>query len=86
MLPLVTRMTIYSKGFLMNPFKTLTPKLRNRRYSLIKLKGKTKLACFVDQEWIIDATCKSINEMIDNGLVSKDSVRGWVSQQCFTFH
>ena len=59
---------------------------KTRAYSLMQINGKPGLACFLDGEWIIDATCKSLNEMLDLGVVCEDSVRGWISQQCYTNH
>jgi len=57
-----------------------------RRYALIEVKGITQLACFVNEEWIIDATCDSINEMLVNGLVCESSVNGWISSQYNASH
>jgi hypothetical protein len=52
-----------------------------RRYALITVRGERKLACFVNEEWIIDSTCKSINEMLKEGLVGEEAVQGWINLQ-----
>jgi hypothetical protein len=57
-----------------------------RRYALINVQKKRKLACQLNGEWIIDATCKSINEMLEAGLVCEDSVTGWISNQVYYSH
>lgn len=67
-------------------FEKLDLTLSPRRYALIEIKEQTKLACYVNNEWIIDATCTSINEMLNNGLVCKESIQCWISNQCFSYH
>lgn len=57
-----------------------------RRYAMMKIKGVSQLACLVNGEWIIDATCKSINEMLEVGLVCEESVTGWLNGQNTTSH
>lgn len=52
----------------------------------MSVKGKRKLTCFVNGEWIIDATCKSINELLDTGLVGEEAVTGWISMQPLPRH
>jgi hypothetical protein len=59
---------------------------KSRRYSLMQINGKPGLACFVEGEWIIDETCRSLNEMLDSGIVCKESISGWISQQTFMHH
>jgi len=57
-----------------------------RRYALIKVKGITKLACHLNDEWIIDTTRRGINEMLQHGLVSESSITGWISMYPTTSH
>jgi hypothetical protein len=66
--------------------KTLPIDLSPRRYTLMKLKGVNRVLCQVNGEWIMDTTCKSLNELLDNGLVCEESISSWISLQCFTFH
>lgn len=47
------------------------------RYALITIKGKRKLACYIEDEWVIDSTCKAINNMLEQGLVGEEAVKGW---------
>lgn len=56
------------------------------RYALITLKGQKKLACLVQNEWVIDNTCKSINDMLAEGLVGEEAVIGWAEMQPNHFH
>ena len=72
--------------YIMDNITKLPTSLMPRRYALVSINEKTKLACHVNGEWIIDATCTSINEMLDEGLVCEASVTGWISNQCFTNH
>ncbi|WP_370242904.1 hypothetical protein [Marisediminitalea sp.] len=60
--------------------------LGSRRYMLMTIDGDRKVACHVNGEWIIDNTCKTINEMLEAGLVSEAAISGWISNQCFTSH
>ena len=57
-----------------------------RRYALIEVRGERKLACWVNEEWIIDSTCKSINEMLFEGLVGEEAVQGWINLQPTATH
>ncbi|QPG06964.1 hypothetical protein IT774_07625 [Salinimonas marina] len=57
-----------------------------RRYALIQIKDERKVACWVNEEWIIDSTCKSINEMLKEGLVGEDAVQGWINLQPAATH
>lgn len=53
----------------------------SRQYKLIELKGKKMLCCCINDEWIVDATCKAINELIDNQIVSEEAVHDWLALQ-----
>ncbi|BFT30385.1 hypothetical protein D210916BOD24_15610 [Alteromonas sp. D210916BOD_24] len=57
-----------------------------RRYVFITIEGVRKLACYMNEEWIIDSTCKSINEMLEAGVVGEEAVQGWVNLQPATSH
>lgn len=57
-----------------------------RRYALISVKGVQKLACFLNEEWIIDSTCKSINELLEQGTVGEEAVKGWIAMQPTVSH
>lgn len=57
-----------------------------RRYALITVKGVRKLACHLNDEWVIDSTCKSINEMLEQGVVGEEAVQGWVNLQPTASH
>ncbi|MGH1461226.1 MAG: hypothetical protein ACRBB6_04240 [Neptuniibacter sp.] len=48
-------------------------------YRVIKVNGVERLACKVGKKWVYDATCNSINEMLDNKLVNVDVVSGWIA-------
>jgi hypothetical protein len=65
----------------MYEFSKLPVNITPETYALVQVKNQTKLACLVQGEWIIDATCKSINEMLEMGIVSKESVTGWINIQ-----
>ena len=56
------------------------------RYTLITVKGKRKLACYIEDEWVIDSTCKAINDMLKQGLVGEEAVKGWASLQRKSVH
>ena len=62
----------------MNNFGKLLVNTTPERYALMQVKNQTKLACYINGEWIIDATCKSINDMLEMGLVCEESVNGWI--------
>lgn len=66
-------------------FKAL-PSPAFERYALITVKGKRKLACYIEDEWIIDATCKAINDMLEQGLVGEEAVVGWAELQRKKIH
>lgn len=57
-----------------------------RRYALITVQGVDKLACRINEEWVIDSTCKSINEMLEQGVIGTEAVQGWVDMQPATSH
>lgn len=52
-----------------------------RIYTIVKMDGKTSLACWCTDHWEVDRTCRSINELLHSGLVGADAVRGWVAKQ-----
>ena len=70
----------------MNNFTKLAEKNYPRRYALMSINKQTKLACQVNEEWIVDATCKSINEMLEAGLVSESAITGWIGNQSVRTH
>lgn len=57
-----------------------------RRYALITVRGVRKIACYINDEWIIDSTCKGINEMLEQGTVGEEAVQGWIDLQPLTSH
>ncbi|KHT51395.1 hypothetical protein RJ41_12260 [Alteromonas marina] len=57
-------------------FKRITSPVVER-YTLITVKGKRKLACYIEDEWVIDSTCKAINDMLEQGLIGEEAVKGW---------
>ncbi len=65
---------------------TTLPSPQIKRYALITVRGQKKLACLVEDEWIIDSTCKSINTMLTDGLVGEEAVMGWIELQPCTVH
>jgi hypothetical protein len=52
-----------------------------RRYSLVTIEGETQLAVFTQGKWTIDATCESINDLLSHGLLSEDSIQGWIEKR-----
>lgn len=48
-------------------------------YQIIKVNGVERLACRIGSKWVYDATCDSLNEMLDNRLISTNVVRGWIT-------
>ncbi len=50
-----------------------------RVYTLVKIKGETNLAVWLDDHWEIDDICETINSMLRNHLISEDVVLGWVT-------
>lgn len=64
----------------------LPVKNSTRRYKMLTIKKQRKLACQVNGEWIIDATCTSINEMLEQGVISEDAISGWINTQTFNHH
>jgi|TARA_R100001510_G_C7654428_1_gene213070 hypothetical protein len=49
------------------------------------VKGARKLACYIEEEWVIDSTCKCINELLALGLIGEEAITGWVNlQPCAT--
>ena len=60
----------------------LTPNTTERRiYTLVKIQGKTQLAVKAGDHWEIDATCRSINELLEVGLISEEVALGWVHRE-----
>jgi hypothetical protein len=66
---------------IMNNFDKLPSYTTPERYAIIELENQTKLACLVRGDWTVDATCRSLNEMIEIGVVSKESVSEWINFQ-----
>jgi hypothetical protein len=52
-----------------------------RRYSLVTIEGETQLAVYTQGRWTIDATCESINDLLQHGLLSEDSIQGWIEKR-----
>ena len=82
----LTTLMYITRIYALDNLQKLKNQMSSRRYSLMNVAGEVKLACYVNGEWIIDATCTSINEMLESGIVAEDSIRGWVSQQYFMTH
>jgi hypothetical protein len=40
-----------------------------RIYLMMVVKGKLKLVCKIEDEYIVDKTCASINRLINNGVI-----------------
>lgn len=77
----MTQNTIFNQATI-----TKLPNPQIKRYALITVRGQKKLACLVEDEWIIDSTCKSINTMLTDGLVGEEAVMGWIELQPCTVH
>ena len=60
--------------------------ITTRQYAVIDLRGARQLACKIDDEWIIDDTCRSINELMAQGVVCEESVQGWIALQPVVKH
>lgn len=56
-----------------------------RYYHLITVKGKLQLATKVGEKWEFDASCNTINEMLDNGLIDPSAAQGWANQQTYQY-
>ena len=52
-----------------------------RIYTLVKIKGETRLAVRTGDRWEIDSVCRSINEMLELDLISEDIVLGWIHKE-----
>ncbi|MFT7343151.1 hypothetical protein [Alteromonas sp.] len=66
-------------------FNSTHSQLYPRQYTLITVKGARKLACYIEEEWVIDSTCKCINELLALGLIGEEAITGWVNlQPCAT--
>ncbi len=52
-----------------------------RRYTVVTVEGVTQLACYTQGRWAIDATCETINQLLQDGLVSVDSIQGWIERR-----
>lgn len=52
-----------------------------RRYTVVTIEGTTQLACYTQGRWAIDATCETINQLLRDGLVSVDSIQGWIERR-----
>jgi hypothetical protein len=70
----------------MHKFIKLPVKNYPRNYALMRVNNQTKLACQINGEWVIDKTCKSINEMLQAGLVRESAITGWISNQALSSH
>jgi hypothetical protein len=52
-----------------------------RRYTVVTIEGTVQLACYTQGRWAIDATCETINQLLRDGLVSIDSIQGWIERR-----
>ena len=52
-----------------------------RRYSLVDINGDVQLAVYTQGAWTIDATCESINDLLNHGLLSEDAIQGWIEKR-----
>ena len=75
------RNTIFSQSTIT---KLPTPTIK--RYALITVRGQKKLACLIQDEWVIDSTCKSINDMLKDGVVGEEAVLGWAELHSINLH
>lgn len=65
---------------------TKLPNPTIERYALITVRGQKKLACLIQDEWVVDSTCKSINDLLRGGMVGKEAVLGWIDLQAGNVH
>ena len=47
-------------------------------YKIIMINQQERLACRVGKKWVMDRTCESINDMLDNGLITTKTITGWI--------
>ncbi|APE07034.1 hypothetical protein BM528_15640 [Alteromonas sp. RW2A1] len=72
---------MFTNKFFSQASITTLPNPQIKRYALITVRGQKKLACLIEDEWIIDSTCKSINNMLADGFVGEEAVIGWAEMQ-----
>lgn len=49
-------------------------------YTLVTIHGKLQLAIRRGRKWELDDTCRSINELLDYGLVNDEAVLMWIAK------
>jgi hypothetical protein len=47
-------------------------------YMLVKINNEQHLACRLNGEWVTDSVCKKVNELLQEGIVSPDTVTDWI--------
>lgn len=55
-------------------------------YSIRVINGKERLAHWNGEHWVLDDTCHSVNELLDYGLVNRESLVGWIQMMPFSSH
>lgn len=57
---------------------TITP-INTPYYSIRLVNGIERLAHWDGQQWLLDDTCRSVNELLDYGLVNRESLQDWIN-------
>lgn len=50
-----------------------------RTYALVEHKNEIKLACKIEDEWIIDKTCGHVDKLLRQGTITVDIVKEWLN-------
>ena len=50
-------------------------------YHIITVSDRVQIIARVGKKWEFDDSCKTINEMLDNGLIDPPVAQGWANQQ-----
>lgn len=50
-----------------------------RTYALVEHRNEIKLACKIEDEWIIDKTCSHINDLMRREVISVETVKEWLT-------
>ena len=58
----------------------------HRHYAVITLHGKPKFCCFVNDEWIVDEHCKTIEQLIQTQQISISQIVGGYTHNFNTKH
>jgi len=68
-------------------FKKLLGDIDNtRHYAVINVKGKPKVCCSTNGEWIIDAKCKVLNDLLLSNNLEQKKITGWIEFYDHTSH